>query len=311
MAIDDIFENNERKRASREEIQSSILCRGSRSVSFPRNRRYHRMFEMNLLASCFFILIASCCSAQISTVKGGILEEANIPLSTLYILGTGNDVFDEALYKAVHENWTLSPIGDIEELSELDLTTPRRMYIGYLDWGLRRSVAIIRGGTDNPHYDLKDDDILAYAPMGTQRNENTIEECAYRIPLVVASLQQVLSLRIKEGRGRVDAGDLTVPKTKATEFLVDKTLLREREIEELMHVFDHDIRILDRSEIVDAIEEKRTGSLLFIPVYGRFLNILVYDLATRECIYFEAKTLPYEKREFARAHLTPLKRFLK
>jgi len=246
---------------------------------------------------------------QFSTVSEKTLIAADVGRATVYILPTGNEVFDQALYDAVHELWTLTPIGDLGDIfDKVDLRIAGRLYIGYLDGGLRRSVALIRGGTDKSIYDLGKQDILAYCPMGSARNENTIEQCAYRIPLMVTGLQQIMNMRLQNEGASVGARDLNRlgSQRKISKFLVETALFYDAEIQDLKDVMGHKIEFVDRAELEEAIKDQWPGVALLVPVFGFTLDVIIYDLGIRECIYLNHTMQTWEYTRLARGHVDPL-----
>lgn len=226
--------------------------------------------------------------AQFSPTKGKDIIKADIAHTTTYMLPTGNEEFDGPLFKALQENWTLSPLGDPEDLKgSVDLSDPKRTYIGYLDAGLQRSIAFIRGGSKNKLLNLDQRDILAHCSMGSVRNENTIEQCAYRLPLMVSTLQQTLKMRLTKDGDAVDQGDFNAlaSRLKGKTLLVERALLHDDEINMLKEEYKHPLEFVDREQVVDAIKEHRADAALLVLVFGSAFDAVVYDLASGECVF--------------------------
>lgn len=272
------------------------------------------MLQVHCTARIFLLAIlsvlASRSAGQFSTVGSTVLATADPSKCTTYVLPTGNVEFDQALYAAVHANWTLSPIGDLKDLGDkVDLSIPQRTYIVFLDGGLRRSLALVRGGSESPLHDLGSKDILATAPIGSVRNENTIDQCAYRIPLMVAALQQIMELRIQDEMGLVSPVELNrkAPPLRPEELLVEEALLRPAEVEALKAAVGRVVRLADRTAIEKAIDERQPGTALLVPVFGQLFDLIVYDLETRKCVFLQRLGLTDYKVDLGEKHLKMLK----
>jgi len=128
------------------------------------------------------------------------------------------------------------------------------------------------------------------------RNENTIEECAYRLPLMVATLQQIIHLRLVDGHKAIYANDINKAGNtrRIQELYIESDLLHTSEMEALKNVMIKEIRTVDREDVVDLIEERRPGTALLVPVFGALTHLIVYDLQSRQCVFLQRELTTYE-----------------
>ena len=229
------------------------------------------------------------CKSQFSDGSRRPKEIELIPKTTTYVLASGKPEFDKALFKAVEENWTLSPLGDPSDLgARVDLSIESRSYVSWLA-GPLGMIGVLPGGLHRKKNEVYGPDFAAYALLSTERAEVNPEQCIYRLPLMIQSLQQAIKGRTSgEGREKFYAAkeinELT-PVLKGKTILVERALLNEEEIRILDGEHRFRLEYADRERIEKAIAERSPDEALMVLIYHQYFDLVIYDLADRRCVF--------------------------
>lgn len=216
-------------------------------------------------------------------------RNADLTRTTTYILPTGDDHFDKALKNAVEANWSISPIGPIEDLQGIsDRLDPRRTYIGYSKERYHNlaSIVLVRGGVNGSFTVIDDIDILSKSWMDVyQEGLND-----HHLPLLVSTLQQAVRMRMapekKFDRPVVKDFNLLTHRLRGKKLLFEPNpTTYDADVESVKQAYHHEIRIVDHDEAVEAIAGRRSDEALIVCCS---VNpwVFVYDLDTRECVFW-------------------------
>jgi hypothetical protein len=168
---------------------------------------------------------------------GGLVnvDVGEVTKSTTYLIPTTSPEFDRALRRAMEENWTFSRVGE-EIQEEIDLKDESKSYIGIVTAGNWCALGVVRGGINNKPDKLGPLDVVAYAPISSTGDEPTIDQCIYRLPLMVHAIEQALKARLADPKKKVYKDDDInegTDRLRGKTILVERALLNEEEIKVL------------------------------------------------------------------------------
>ncbi len=222
-----------------------------------------------------------------------------------YFVGTGDSIFDEAVKEAMKTEWKVTPC---EFMSKSDfesnkgnkeysfvksinfferITTQKGTIFEYT----YRFYALLMGGQlDNSWSDL-----LAYCPLN-ERNEK-YNFPVKRIGILIHNLNAtVMLVKEKSMRGnywkvgkRLQAVYAERAGTLKNKTLLVDTSLVPFDINEFKSNYAGKVEFASRDKVNQAIKEKNKEYCLFQPAITVHKNVLVFDLETYDCIYYDSE----------------------
>ncbi|PLX11890.1 MAG: hypothetical protein C0594_03070 [Marinilabiliales bacterium] len=233
-----------------------------------------------------------------------------VPKTKTVVALLGNRAYDEAIQQAMKEYWTHSeyefkPMKEINNLiSDENLSFILPLTFTILNADQHQLALIIGGKPDISKYTVLH--LVAYAMVDGLNTERNYEECAYRMPHMIKSINSALDL-VKSEKITMGAKDKLnayyvskAPAIKDKELLVSKDFfgpgMKEDEFGQL---YKHPYKIVEPEVIAKAIADKDSSKAYLLNINTKNTYTMVFDAATGDVLYTESDDKITRKQKVA------------
>lgn len=247
------------------------------------------------------IFITGSLFAQFSSVGFKSDEYLQFKASKTHVVLTGDQNYDEAIKKAMNDNWKITPFDFISPDSlKTTIRDKNSSFIALITVQTSTSnqafhyFALFNGGKKNiQKYDVMD--MLAYCPINYWRNESPSTLCAPRVEnMLQAMVNTIEILQKKEIAGLpkkitdqlIEYYNQSTPKIKNRILLLSKEAIGDKLDEKSMaSVYPYKFEICSQEKVNKAIKEKSKDYYYFQPGITLSSNKFVIDPSNGEVIY--------------------------
>lgn len=275
---------------------------------------------MDRSSSLAWLLVLFISPAKVFTqevYKGVVnLERREVKNTTTYVQLTGDKIYDERIQNVLKEGWSLSRnivfVGPEEESP--DARDPHNTYLTFYTLSqaspgmggsslMERSLAFCQGleTLRSPHLSSAGPmqmsrSMIMGTPMDIHGRERQAHQIAWRLPLVIKGMEQMLKFvyDTREGVGTKPLTPEKVVKGRAGA-IRRKTLLvwddrfNEDELEAIKTNYAHPVEVVSQAAIMKAIDSRDERYAILVFAAGLHHQVLVHDAATHEMLYARQK----------------------
>jgi hypothetical protein len=230
------------------------------------------------------------------------MDRSDLAGTTTYVQLLGYSDFDQAVEEAM-KDWDITervvfvakgePFGDVTDSGNSFLTFWDLLTGPTVD----RSLAFWQGGEAWANVEPNDGvaghtaynaTVIASWPMDIYGKEIAYERMAWRMPLVIASLRQMMEHMRVTGASNASPDQIAeggLPTLRRKTLLVRNDRLEQNEIDALRAYYPYPMEVVSIDVIDDAIRDQDELYAIFCPLQGMTPSILVYDAASGRMLF--------------------------
>lgn len=259
------------------------------------------MKRILLILVIISVCICKDAMSQLSAVSYKSDEFAQFRASKTYIIKTGVAEFDDAVLKAMEDNWTITKFSTttVDELKTL-ITDESASFMGVILIGEPNRgyhyLALFNGGKKKlNHY--KYDDMIAYAPVNRWVDEPELTDCHWRVPNMIESMISAIqivqdqdikgnTLKIVQGlRDHYNARAKDIP--NRTLLVSEQSMGRKFKKAEFLSEYPYKVEVCEREKVENAIKEKSTEYYYLQPGITLNKSYFVFDPSNGDVMFFD------------------------